>query len=216
MTLHAWGAIAAAVAGLVVSPLLASWTAALADGERTTWWRPRPVSAPRWATVAAVTVLMVLLATAGHPGVAWWILAAGGAVLAVVDAQTHLLPARFTYPLAAAVGIALVIGSMTGGDPAALLRAAAAAATIFAITMAIRFLSPPAMGLGDVRAATLTAGMLGWTGWITLWQGQLLIAFLGGLTAIFLRITTRTASGLRFAVPMGPAILIGSLLALWL
>ena len=110
---------------------------------------------------------------------AWWILAAGGAVLAVVDAQTHLLPARFTYPLAAAVGIALVIGSMTGGDPAALLRAAAAAATIFAITMAIRFLSPPAMGLGDVRAATLTAGMLGWTGWITLWQGQLLIAFVG-------------------------------------
>src|SRR5664279_5733821 len=214
MILPAWGAIAAAGAGLVVSPLLASWSAALADGERTTWWRPRPVSISRWAAVAAVTVLMVLLATAGHPGVAWWILAAGGAVLAVVDAQTQLLPARFTYPLAAAVGIALVIGSMTGGDPAALLRAAAA--TAFAITMAIRFLSPPAMGLGDVRAATLTAGMLGWTGWITVWQGQLLILLLGGLTAIFLRITTRTASGLRFAVPMGPAILTGSLLALWL
>ena len=72
------------------------------------------------------------------------------------------------------------------------------------------------MGLGDVRAATLTAGMLGWTGWITLWQGQLLIVLLGGLTAIFLRITTPTSSGLRFAVPMGPAIVIGSLLALWL
>ena len=69
----------------------------------------------------------------GNPGPAWWILAAGGAVLAVVDAQTHLLPARFTYPLAAAVGCALVIGSITGGDAAALLRAAAAAARIGAI-----------------------------------------------------------------------------------
>ena len=205
----------AAAAALAVSPLLASWSAALADGERVTWWRPRPVSISRWAAVASVTVLMVLLATAGHPGVAWWILAAGGAVLAVVDAQTHLLPARFTYPLAAAVACALVIGSMTGGDPAALLRAAAAAATIFAITMVIRFLSPPAMGLGDVRVAVLTAALLGSTGWATLWQGQVLIALLGGLTAILMMIT-RPDSGLRFAVPMGPAILIGSLLALWL
>jgi len=156
-----------------------------------------------------------VLATAGQPGPAWWILAAGGAVLSVVDAQTHLLPARFTYPLAAAVSCVLIIGSITGGHPAALLRAAAAAATIGAISFAIRFLSPPALGMGDVRVATLTAGLLGWTSWATLWQGQVLIALLGGLTAIGLRISTPTP-GLRFAVPMGPAIFVGSLLALWL
>ena len=109
----------------------------------------------------------------------------------------------------------LIIGSITGGDPAALLRAAAAAATIGAITLAIRFLSPPAIGMGDVRVATLTAGLLGWTSWATLWQGQVLIALLGGLTAIGLWISTPTP-GLRFAVPMGPAIIVGSLLALWL
>jgi hypothetical protein len=43
-----------------------------------------------------------------------------------------------------------------------------------------------------------------------------LIALLGGLTAIGLWISTPTTSGLRFAVPMGPAIIVGSLLALWL
>ena len=72
-------------------------------------------------------VLLTLLAAAGTPGPAWWILATGGAVLSVVDAQTQLLPARFTYPLAAAAGGALVLGSILGGEPAALLRAAVAA-----------------------------------------------------------------------------------------
>jgi len=215
MNPHAWVMVAAAGAGLAVSPLLASWTAALAAGDRAAWWRPRPVSISRWATVTAVTLLMAVLATAGQPGPAWWILAAGGAVLSVVDAQTHRLPARFTYPLAAALSCVLAIESITGGHPAALLRAVAAAATIGAISFAIRFLSPPALGMGDVRVATLTAGLLGWTSWATLWQGQVLIALLGGLTAIGLRISTPTP-GLRFAVPMGPAIFVGSLLALWL
>ena len=91
---------------------------------------------------------MVVLATAGQPGPAWWILAAGGAVLSVVDAQTHLLPARFTYPLAAAVACVLIIGSITGGDPAALLRAVAAAATIGAITLGDPVPLPTSSGHG--------------------------------------------------------------------
>jgi len=37
----------------------------------------------------------------------------------------------------------------------------------------------------------------------------------GGFTAAVLRIRT-PGSGLKFAVPMGPAIFLGSLLALWL
>jgi len=215
MTPTLGGLVTAAVAGLVVSPLLASWTAALAAGQRVGWWRPRPVGMFRWAVTAAVTVLLTSLAAAGNPGAAWWILAAGGAVLSVVDAQTQLLPARFTYPFAAAVGGALVLGSILGGEPAGLLRAAAAAAVIGAITLTIRFLSPPTMGLGDIRVAVLVAGLLGATGWSTLWQGQLLILLMGGLTAMVLRIRT-PGSGLKFAVPMGPAIFLGSLLALWL
>lgn len=215
MTQTGWGAIAAAGSGLAVSPLLASWSAALANGDRVSWWQPRLVSTSRWAAVAAVTILMVLLATPGRPVLAWWMLAAGGAVLAVVDAQTHLLPARYFYPLAAAVITALTVGSITAGNPAALVRAAAGAVTLYAITMTVRFLSPPAMGMGDVRVAVLTAGLLGWTSWGTLWQGQLLVALLGGLTAVALWIRKPT-KGLRFAVPMGPAILFGSLLALWL
>ena len=67
MSPHAWGMAAAAGAGVAVSPLLASWTAALVAGDRAAWWRSRPVSISRWATVTAVTVTMTVLATAGEP-----------------------------------------------------------------------------------------------------------------------------------------------------
>lgn len=206
--------LAAIGAGLLVSPLLASWSASLAGGVRVGWWRPRRVSGSRWAVVAAVTVVLVLLGTAGHPGAAWWLLAAGGAVLAVVDAQTQLLPARFVYPLAAAVLGSVVIGSVIAGDGSGLLRAAAGTAVIAGVTLTLRFFSPAAVGLGDVRVAALTAGLLGWVGWSTLWQAQVLIVLLGGVTGIVLWLGA-PGRGWRFAVPMGPAIILGSLLALW-
>jgi hypothetical protein len=56
--------------------------------------------------LVAVTTAAAALAAPGDPNLAWWALAAGGAVLAVVDAQTLLLPARFVYPLAGVVGCA--------------------------------------------------------------------------------------------------------------
>jgi hypothetical protein len=53
--------------------------------------------------LVAVTTAAAALAAPGDPHLAWWALAAGGAVLAVADAQTLLLPARFIYPLAGGV-----------------------------------------------------------------------------------------------------------------
>ena len=70
------------------------------------------------------------------------------------------------------------------------------------------------MGLGDVRVAALTAGVLGWTGWATLWQGQVLIVLWAGSPRSGCAGRSATTGG--GAVPMGPAIIVGSLLALWL
>jgi leader peptidase (prepilin peptidase)/N-methyltransferase len=208
--------VAAVLAVLVVSPLLAGWSAALAAGRRSGWWRPRPVGIGRVAVLAAVAAVFVLLAAAGDPGPAWWLLAAGGAVLAVVDAQTRLLPARFTYPLAGAVGCVLLTAAVAGGDFTPLLRSVAAAAVIGGSWLGIRFVSPPAMGQGDVRVAALTGGLLGWTGWAAVWQGQLLIALLGAVTAVGLLVALGPSGGGRVQVPMGPAIITGALLTLWL
>ena len=87
---------------------------------------------------------------AGHPWypvLAWWLLATGGAVLAVVDAQTFPLPARLVYPLAIAVGCVLLVAAISGGDFPALFRAGAAAAAIGGIWLGVRVISPPAMCL---------------------------------------------------------------------
>ena len=132
-------------------------------------------------------------------------------MLAVVDAQTHLLPARFTYPLAASVAAVLLAAAVTGGGLVPLFRAITGGAVIGVIWLSVRFISPPAMGPGDVRLAALTAAMLGWAGWPTLWQGQVMIMLVGGLTAVALWLTKPHAGLL-----MGPAIILGSLLTLWL
>jgi leader peptidase (prepilin peptidase)/N-methyltransferase len=204
------------VAAVAVSPLSAAWTAALAGGQQTGWWRPRPVSARRWAVVATVSVAAVLLGTAGAPPLAWWLLAAGGTVLAVVDAQTQLLPARLTYPLAAVITSVLIAAAITGNDAGPLLRAVLAAGTVGGLWLAGCLLSPRSTGLGDVRLAALTSGVLGWAGWAQVWQGQMLTLLLGALTAIITALIRRQGLRGSVTVPMGPAMIAGSLLALWL
>lgn len=209
--------LAAVAAGGVVSPLAAGWSAALADGQRSGWWRLRPVSGRRWVTVAAVIAGLVVLAAAGSPSAAWWLFAVGGAVLAVVDAQIAQLPARFTYPLAAAVGAALVVAATTEADPGRLLHAALAAVVVGGCWLAVCLASPRSTGLGDVRLATLTAAILGWSSWADVGQGLLLTTVLAGLTAVLLRVSGRAgSSGRRVTVPMGPSLIVGTLLALWL
>ena len=212
----AWPLVMSVVAAVAVSPLSAAWTAALAGGQRWGWWRPRPVSARRWATVATVSTVTVLLGTAGAPPLAWWLLAVGGTVLAVVDAQTQLLPARLTYPLAGVITAVLIAAAVTGNDTEPLLRAALAAVTVGGLWLAVCFLSPRSIGLGDVRLAALTSGVLGWAGWAEVWQGQVLTLLLGSLTAVAAALTGPQVLRGSVTVPMGPAMIAGSLLALWL
>ena len=122
--------------------------------------------------LVAVTTAAAALAAPGDPHLAWWALAVGGAVLAVVDAQTLLLPARFVYPLAGVVGCALLTAAVIDRDLSSLFGAVAAALVIGLLWFGVRFVSPPAMGLGDVRLAALTGGVLGWTGWAIVWHAR--------------------------------------------
>ena len=49
-----------------------------------------------------------------------------------------------------------------------------------------------------------------------MWQGQLLTLLLGALTAVISALTGRRGLRGSVTVPMGPAMIAGSLLALWL
>jgi hypothetical protein len=63
----------------------------------------------------------------GGPWPVWWLIAAGGTVLAVLDAQRSLLAVRLVYPLALLEAAVLVIDAVTPHDVAALARAGLAA-----------------------------------------------------------------------------------------
>jgi leader peptidase (prepilin peptidase)/N-methyltransferase len=206
----------AAAAAIAVSPLLASWSAALADRPQPSWWRPRRTSLRRWAVVSALAVLLTAAATQGRPVPAWWLLAAGGTVLAVVDAERHLLPARFTYPLLAAVLTALAAAAIIDHSPRPLLRALLAMFAVGGVWFAAAFASPTGVHLGDVRLAALTATTLGWLGWNQVLLGQTLTAALALVTAGAVALTQPQLRGRRMPVPMGPAMIGAAVLACWI
>ena len=171
--------LAGGLAALAVSPVLAGWTNALAAGTATRWWWPRVVSPAEWVATAVPAVLLGAAAAVLAPPVAWWLLGAGGAVLAVVDARTHRLPAKFVHPLAAVIAAVLGVTTAATGAWPDLLRAALAAVLVGGLWFGVALVSPAAVGLGDIRVAALTAGLLGFIGWPAVLLGQLLVSVLG-------------------------------------
>ena len=213
------GAVISAVAAILVSPLLASWTIGLTTDRAASsmpWWQPRPVGARRLILVAAVAAILTAGAAGGDPLVAWWLFAAAGAVLCVVDVEHHLLPARLVYPLAAAV---FACSRCFGGRWRASRNGCSARFSPPPWSAPCGSPSPsphqPRMGLGDVRVAALAAGLLGWTSWSAVLAGQLAAFGLAVVTAAILAITSPRA-GRAMQVPMGPALIAGAILATWL
>lgn len=216
MTADVGSSVAAATAAATVSPLLASWAVSLSDGVVDRWWRPRPLTLRQWLPVSAAAVVLAVLASTGHPPLAWWVLSVGGAVLSVVDIRTHRLPARFTRPLTGVIAVALCGAALITPDPTALIRAAAAAVVVAGGYLAIRFCSPSALGQGDVRTAAIAGGVVGYTGWVPVGQAQLLTVLLAGVTALILRCRPTVMTSRTGQVPLGPAIVVGAVLTVWL
>jgi len=202
--------IAGAFAAAAVSVPLSVWCATLTAGPSPTIaGRPVGMAHGRWVTVVLAAVLGGV-APLLVPFPAWWLLGAGGAVLAVVDWRTHRLPARFVQPLAAAVALVLLVDAAATGQWSELGRAALAAAVVGSLWFVVAFVSPGAVGLGDIRVAALAAGLLGWSGWTVVFAGQLAASLLGVLTAAAMTATRRSV---RSGVPMGSALILGAFLA---
>jgi leader peptidase (prepilin peptidase)/N-methyltransferase len=205
----------AAAAALAATPLLASCTVNLAADQRHQWWRPRRVSVARWATVVAVAVVFAALGARGVPAAAWWLLAVTGAVLAIVDSETHRLPRRLVGPLAAAELLVLAVTALVADEPQRLVRALLAAAAVAGGYLLLAVAAPSLMGLGDVYLAGITAGLLGWASWTHVLTGQVLIWLLGPIALAAAALTRPTERGWKMQVPMGPALITGALVACW-
>lgn len=208
--------LTAVAAVTAASPLLAGWSQALAAGTAPRWWLPRRTSSGRICMVAGVAATLSVASVAGRPYPAWVVFAAAGAVLMVVDVQVHLLPGRLVYCAAAVIaGILTGAALLTGGGDQ-LLRAVIAAAAVGCFHLVVVFLAPAAMGLGDVRVLALSAGLLGWGSWTAALYGQCLTFLLVAAIALGLIVLKPQQRGRTMPVPMGPAIIIATVITSWL
>lgn len=169
-------------------------------------------------TAVMTAVFAALLAGAGELAglrpltlaLAW---AAGAAVvLGAVDLISHRLPDRVTYPAAAVCTTALLVDAAVLGTWGALVRAAVAGAAAFLVAGLGWVVSPQGLGLGDVKLLGLLGLLLGWFGWGVLMAGVFLGLLTGALVSVVLLATRRV--GWRTAIPFGPPLLAGAVLAL--
>jgi leader peptidase (prepilin peptidase)/N-methyltransferase len=148
-------------------------------------------------------------ATAALP--AYLYLAAVAVALALIDVDVRRLPDVIVLPSYAVGGALLLLASHS--DFGAAVRAILAMAVLFAAYFALAFAYPGGMGFGDVKLAGLLGLYLGWLGWAAVAVGTFVAFAIGALVGIGLLATRR--AGRRSAIPFGPAMLAGALVALF-
>ena len=165
------------------------------------------------AVLVAVALAGALLVGGLRPGtvaLAW--AGVAGVVLGAVDLAVHRLPDRVTIPAYAAVATALLVDAVALGTWPALLRAVLAGAAAFGGAASAAVLSPRGLGFGDVKLLGLLGLVLGWVGWGALLAGVFLGLFTGAAASLTLIAAGR--AGWRTALPFGPPLLVGAVLAL--
>jgi leader peptidase (prepilin peptidase) / N-methyltransferase len=174
-----------------------------------------PISA-RYPLVEAATSLLFLLAAltvglhAELPAVLLFV--ASGIALSAIDIEHMRLPTPIVYVTLALVAVALAIAAFATHRPSALVTVVAGALAAAAFLFAIAFVSPRAMGMGDVRLAAVLGAVLGWYGMGRVALGILLGFVVGSIAGIALSIVRRRLRGVK--MPFGPSLIVGTFIAL--
>jgi leader peptidase (prepilin peptidase) / N-methyltransferase len=142
---------------------------------------------------------------------AYSLLAAGLVALSAIDLEHKLLPRVVLYVTAAIFGLLLVLASWPAHRFHHLLFALLGAAACFVVFLAIWFVSPRAMGFGDVRLAALCGAALGWLGLGAVAVGMLAGFVLAGVPAIWM--LARGKANRKTAIAFGPYLAAGTMVA---
>jgi len=134
-----------------------------------------------------------------------------GVAMAYVDIREHRLPDPLTSAALVAAASLLAVAAAMTGEWGAYGRAWLVAAALFTGYLALALLRPADLGLGDVKLAGVVGLMTGWLGWGTAVVAAFLGFLLGGLVGVLLVVAGR--AGRRTAIPFGPFMLAGALLA---
>lgn len=168
------------------------------------WWWPAVLLALLWAVLgwrigdyAGWAALPAFLYFA-------WLTVA----LVWIDADVHRLPDGLVLPSYPALLVLVAVATAGLGDWAALVRALACLAGMYALYFVMAFISPSSLGFGDVKLAGLIGLLLGWIG-VAQAVVALMSGFLvGGLVAVVMLLGRRV--GPRSHIAFGPSMLAGA------
>lgn len=138
-------------------------------------------------------------------------LAAGLVSLAFIDFDHFLLPKRVVYTTLAVVAAIFLAGAAVGDEWHRLLVAVLCGLVPWALFFAINFVSPKAMGFGDVRLALLMGFGLGWLNAEYAFLGFVVASMLGSLVGVALMLAGK--AGRKTPIPFGTFLACGAILA---
>ena len=166
---------------------------------------------PALAVGATTATLLGTLAFRVHPGLvlaaACW-LAVWAVPLAFIDVAVHRLPDALTAPAYAGTATLLLLGAATSGRWDDLLRAGLGGLALAGFYVALIFIAPSGIGMGDTKLSASTGTLLAWLSWGTLVTGAVAGFVLGGLYGIGL-LALRGASR-KQQIPFGPFLIAGA------
>jgi leader peptidase (prepilin peptidase)/N-methyltransferase len=163
------------------------------------------------AATGALFVVLALRIGADAALPAYLYLAAVGLALALIDIDVRRLPDVLTLPSYVVVAGLLAAAALLGSESGHLLRAGLGGLAMYAAYFALCLAYPSGMGFGDVKLAGILGMATGWLGWQE-WVVGLFAGFLlGGVWSLGLVAMGR--AGRKTAVPYGPFMLLGCLLA---
>jgi leader peptidase (prepilin peptidase)/N-methyltransferase len=172
---------------------------------------------PRYPLVEAGTTALFVAVTARlGPSAelpAYLYLAAIAVALTMIDFDVRRLPDAIVLPSYAVGAVLLIPAAVAHGDWWAIVRGLLAMAALWTFYLVLALVYPGGMGFGDVKLAGLLGLYLGWLGWSSVLVGTFAAFLLGGLAGAALLATRR--AGRKSAIPFGPAMLAGALVALF-
>ncbi|CAB5024120.1 MAG: prepilin peptidase [Actinobacteria bacterium] len=176
-----------------------------------------PISA-RYPLVELLTAAVFAL-MAWRFGLAWDLpaylyLGAVGVALAAIDLDTKRLPNVIVLPSYPVAAVLFLLPALLEGQWDNYVRAIAGAAALFGVYFLLALIHPAGMGFGDVKLAGVLGAYLGWLGWAALVVGGFLGFALGAVVGVAMMVAGR--AGRRTALPFGPFMLLGTLLAIFL
>lgn len=136
-----------------------------------------------------------------------------GIALTAIDLDVRRLPNVIVYPAYVVLMVLLTGAAVLEGSPEPLVRAAVGAAVLFAFYFALVLAYPQGMGFGDVKLAGVIGAALGFVSYPALLVGAFSAFVIGAIAGVVLMVVSH-ASG-KTAVPFGPAMVAGALLAIF-